>query len=75
MGEPNFVPFSLAKIKIRTLVTRIYHSFAADEKISEKDRFEFPTKTIFANNSKIIGWRATYKCLLLLKKENGPKDT
>ena len=28
------------------------------EKISERERFECPAKTIFANNSKIIDWRA-----------------
>ena len=46
-----------------------------DEKISERDRFEFPAKIIFANNSKIINWRTIYNVSSCSKKENGPKDT
>ena len=46
-----------------------------DEKILERDRFEFPAKTIFANNSKIIDWRAIYNVSCCSKKENRPKDT
>ena len=45
-----------------------------DEKFVEMDRFEFPAKTIFTNNSKIINWRAIYNVSSCSKKENGPKD-
>ena len=45
----------------------------ASEKISERDRFEFPANTIFAHNLKIIDWRAIYDAYFCSKKENGPK--
>ena len=44
-------------------------------KSSKWDRFEFPAKTIFANNSKIIDWRAIYNVFFCSKKEKRPKDT
>ena len=43
-----------------------YDTDSVEEKISERDRFEFPVKSIFANNSKII--KGNLQCLFLFRK-------
>ncbi len=46
-----------------------------DEKISEMDWFEFPAKTIFANNSKTVDCWAINDVYSCSKQENGTNDT
>ena len=43
------------------------------EKILERDRFKFPAKNIFANNSKIIDWRAIYKSPFVQRRKTDLK--